>query len=123
MPRARVVMELTAEHPLSILNDLWLRFHGLVRPTTPTVDDAVAVLQEVGLAPERVNWQAPALGWFSPFTRRADLVAWVRRRLCLPSERDGEIEAALSARILERDGSVGLPPRPVATLWWSGAAP
>jgi len=117
--RARVVMELTAQHPMSVLNDLWLRFHGLVRPTTPTVDDAVAVLREVGLAPERVDWQAPAL---SPFTRRADLVAWVRRRLCLPSERDGEVEAALGARILERDGSVGLPPRPVVTLWWSGAA-
>jgi hypothetical protein len=121
--RARVVMELTAQHPLSVLNDLWLRFHGLARPTTPTVDDAVAVLREVGLAPQRVDWQAPALGWFSPFTRRAELVAWVRRRLCLPSERDGEIEAALGARLLERDGSVGLPPRPVATLWWSGAAP
>jgi len=121
--RARVVMELTAQHPMSVLNDLWLRFHDLARPTTPTVDDAVAVLREVGLAPERVDWQAPALGWFSPFTRRADLVAWVRRRLCLPSERDGEVEAALGARILERDGSVGLPPRPVVTLWWSGAVP
>jgi 2-polyprenyl-3-methyl-5-hydroxy-6-metoxy-1,4-benzoquinol methylase len=121
--RARVVMELTAQHPMSVLNDLWWRFHGLVRPSTPTADDAVAVLREVGLTPERLDWQAPALGWFSPFTRRADLVAWVRRRLCLPQERDGEIEAALSARILERDGCVGLPPRPVVTLWWSGAAP
>ena len=121
--RARVVVELTAQHPMSVLNDLWLRFHGLTRPTTPTADDAVAVLREVGLAPERVDWQAPSLGWVSPFTRRADLVAWVRRRLCLPPERDGEIEAALGARILERDGSVGLPPRPVVTLWWGGAAP
>jgi hypothetical protein len=121
--RARVVMELTAQHPMSVLNDLWRRFHGLVRPSTPTADDAVAVLREVGLTPERLDWQAPALGWFSPFTQRADLVAWVRRRLCLPQERDGEIEAALGARILERDGCVGLPPRPVVTLWWSGAAP
>jgi SAM-dependent methyltransferase len=121
--RARVVMELTAQHPMSVLNDLWQHFHGLARPSTPTADDAVAVLREVGLAPARVAWEAPALGWFSPFTRREDLVAWVRRRLCLPAERDGEIAAALGARILERDGSVGLPPRPVVTLWWNGAAP
>jgi len=31
-----------------------------------------------------------------------------------------EIAAALGARILEREGSVGLPPRPVVTLWWNG---
>ena len=53
-------MELTAQHPMSVLNDLWQHFHGLARPTTPMADDAVAVLQEVGLAPERAAWEAPA---------------------------------------------------------------
>src|SRR5690348_12266663 len=34
--RRRVVVELTAQHPMSDLNELWLRFHGLIRPTTPS---------------------------------------------------------------------------------------
>ncbi len=115
--RRRVVMELTAQHPMSVLNELWLHFHGLSRPSTPTADDAVAVLREVGLAPERADWMAPALGWSGPMARE-ELVAWVRRRLCLPKERDAEIEAALGARIISEHGAVSLPPRPVVTLWW-----
>jgi hypothetical protein len=102
---------------------MWRHFHGLARLTTPTADDAVAVVQEVGLAPERVARGAPALGWCSPFTRREELVAWVRRRLRLPAECEGEIAVVLGARILERDGSVGLPSRPVVMLWWNEAAP
>ena len=34
--RRQVVVELTAAHPLTSLNPLWLRFHGLQRPTGPT---------------------------------------------------------------------------------------
>lgn len=120
--RRRVVMEITARHPMSDLNDLWLHFHHLNRPTTPTADDAVAVLREEGLAPTRVDWTAPALGWSGP-TARADLVAWARRRLCLPVARDAEIEAALGARLVEQNGVVSLPPRAVVTLWWQGTAP
>ena len=33
--RRRVVLELTDRHPLSWMNDLWLRFHGVVRPDRP----------------------------------------------------------------------------------------
>ena len=39
----RVVMELTDRHPLAWMNDLWLTFHGLVRPDGPTDADAVDV--------------------------------------------------------------------------------
>ncbi|HXT36148.1 MAG TPA: methyltransferase domain-containing protein [Chloroflexota bacterium] len=115
--RRRVVLELTAEHPMSVLNDLWMRFHGLARPTAPTASDAAAVLVEVGLAPERADWPAPAISWSGP-NARAELVAWVRRRLCLPAARDPEIEEALGARIIGADGAVSLPLRPVVTLWW-----
>lgn len=115
--RRRVVLELTAEHPMSALNDLWLRFHGLARPTTPTASDAMAVLVEAGLAPEREDWMAPTINWSGP-NARAELVAWVRRRLCLPAARDAEIEDALGARIIGETGAVSLPPRPVVTLWW-----
>jgi hypothetical protein len=64
---------------------------------------------------------AAPLVWAGP-TARQDLVAWTRRRLCLPAERDAEIDAALAPRLLERDGTVSLPPRPVVTLWWAGSA-
>jgi hypothetical protein len=47
--RHRVVVEMTQHHPTSDLNPLWLRFHGLIRPTRPTADDADAVLRELGL--------------------------------------------------------------------------
>ncbi|CAN5264080.1 hypothetical protein BH20ACT24_BH20ACT24_06410 [soil metagenome] len=113
--RQRVILELTAEHPLSADNDLWLRFHGLRRPTGPTADDAVAVLREAGVHPEREDWVSESVAGFS---RREDLVAWIRRRLCLPPERDPEVDEALSGRIVEREGGFGFPPRDVVTLWW-----
>jgi SAM-dependent methyltransferase len=115
----RVVAELTVDHPLSNLNPLWLRFHGLVRPTRPTADDAVAVLREAGLSPERADWSAPRPGGFDS---RAELVAMVRRLLCLTADRDPEIDEALGGRPLERDGRWGFPDRPVTTLWWDGTA-
>ncbi len=117
--RRRVVVELTRNHPQSSLNDLWLRFHGLPRPTSPTADDAVEVLTEVGLRPERLDWQPPQRGGFAD---RTDLIAWVRRRLCLTADRDQEVEEALSGRVLERDGLAGFAQQPVVTLWWNGAA-
>ncbi|MGH2389176.1 MAG: class I SAM-dependent methyltransferase [Chloroflexota bacterium] len=114
--RSRVVLELTAEHPLRSLNDLWMRFHGLARPGRPTADDAVAVLREIGIQPGRENWQAPAL---TAFARPEDLVAWTRRRLCLPPERDAEIAEAIAADLVgDATGRVALPARPVVTLWW-----
>lgn len=119
--RARVVLELTARHPLSDINDLWLRFHGLRRPTEPTADTVVAVLREMGLAPERADWEAPAAGPAGGFAEPADLVAWTRRRLCLPAERDPEIAAALTERLGDPAGGWRLPPRAVVTLWWTGA--
>ena len=46
--RRRVVVEITARHPQAGLNELWERFHGNVRPTRPTADDAAAVLRDLG---------------------------------------------------------------------------
>jgi len=117
--RRRVVVELTARHPMSNLNELWRRFHGLDRPERPTADDAVAVLRETGLDPDREDWESPGAGGFA---RREDLVAFVRRRLCLPAERDAEVADALGGSIVERSDGFGFPSRPVVTLWWPGAA-
>src|SRR6266480_4065567 len=66
--RRRVIVETAAAHPLTSLNPLWLRFHGLKRPKGPTAADTGSM---------------------------AELVEVTRRRLCLPPERAGEVEAAL----------------------------
>lgn len=119
--RRRVVLELTLLHPLSDLNALWLRFHGLVRPAEPTADTAVAVLRELGLAPARQDWAAPSAGPNGGFATSADLVAWTRRRLCLPAARDPEVAAALTEQLGDPAAGWQLPPRAVVTLWWDGA--
>lgn len=114
--RHRVVLELTVEHPLHHLNELWLRFHDLKRPDRPTVDDALALLRETGIKPHWESWQGPPGPWF---WRRQDLVTWVRTRVCLKKDQDAELDAALDAEITrDDDGRWCLPGRAVATVWW-----
>lgn len=118
--RQRVVLELPVSHPMSAFNPLWRQFHGVVRPTTPTIDDALAVLHEIGLLAREERWEAAAMGWGGTFARRDELVGWVRRLLCLPATRDAEIAAALEAQLVAQPGAWSLPPRPVVTVWWDG---
>lgn len=110
--RRRVVVEMSVDHPMTWLRPVWRRVHGLDRPVGPTVDDAVAVLAEVGVRAEVERWDGP-----SPWgVLDDDLVAMARRRVCVGPERDDEVRAALE--------EAGLPAvRPLATLWWPGAAP
>ncbi len=104
--RRRVVVELTESHPMVVLNPLWLRFHGLVRPAGPTAADAVAVLREEGIVPHEERWRDP-----EPDSDPADsLVESTRRRLCLPPERRDDVADAVRAQPLERLRRV--------TLWW-----
>jgi SAM-dependent methyltransferase len=117
--RARVVMEMTISHPQSRLNELWLRFHEVVRPTGPTAMDALAVLREAGLDVRWQQWEEPRPGGFA---RREDLTGWVRRQLCLPADRQADVDEACGAWIVERDGLYGFPDRPVVTVWWDGSA-
>jgi len=91
--RRRVVIEITAHHPLAGLNPLWLRFHGLKRPDCPTWEDAARAISALGLQPlverhRRIDEPAP-------FGSYADIVALTRRRLCLPRDRDDEVAKAL----------------------------
>jgi len=118
--RTRVVVEITERHPLAWMNDLWQRSHGVRFPDGPTAGDAVAVLREAGLDPRREDRPASD-AYRGGFERRADAIALVRRRLCLPAGRDDEIARALGDRLREDGGlwSVGPPEgTPVATLWW-----
>jgi hypothetical protein len=117
----RVVVELTDRHPLVGLAPLWRRFHGLERPSGPTAGDAAAALKALGLDPERQDWESgDRLG----FDRFEELVAFTRRRLCLPASRDPEVaEALLEAGTRQVGGVwVGAGPRLVTTLSWAGAA-
>lgn len=117
--RRRVVVEMTERHPMSDLNPLWLRFHGVVRPTSPTSDDVEAVLRELGLRPERKDWNQARPGGYESV---AEMVAHIRRMLCLPADRDPEVREAIADRILKRDEGFGFPDRPVTALWWEGSA-
>jgi SAM-dependent methyltransferase len=108
--RERVVVEITADHPQATLNPLWERFHGNVRPTRPTAADALAVLGDLGLDVGVEEFDAPPRWGHSH--DRAELVAFTRRRLCLPPERDPDVDAVLP------DAT----PRPTVTMWWPGRA-
>jgi SAM-dependent methyltransferase len=114
----RVVMEITERHPLSWMKDLWMRFHGLQRPDGPTADDADAAIRDLGIPVEREDHVLPPV--LAGFGRREDAVAFIRRRLCLTSDRDEEIADALGERLVSRNGlwSAGAPNQTIVTLWW-----
>lgn len=115
----RVVFELTDRHPLAWMNDLWLHFHGLERPTGPSSHDALDVLGEIGLDARLGRWEDPRAG--GGFAVRADALGLARRRLCLPSSRDDELASVLGPRLAERGGlwSVGpLASQRLATIWF-----
>jgi len=119
--RRRVVVELTTVHPLTSLNPLWLRFHGLRRPAGPTAADLLAILAEAGVSAGHTEWSRPAEADYAGFDELVDVT---RRRLCLPADRTSDVEAALlelgSSR--ERPGDLGSSGRDVVTIWWEGTA-
>jgi SAM-dependent methyltransferase len=115
--RRRVVVELTAEHPRAWMNDLWMRFHGLERPTRPTADDLVAALGQIGITPAREDWSVAR----EAFASRGEAVALARARLCLTADRDEEVAEALGDRLREQRGgdwALGPPDQALTTLCW-----
>lgn len=119
--RRRVVAELAAAHPLTELNPLWRRFHGIDRPTGPTADDCVAALAELGISPTVRRWRRPPEAEHATF---AELVDVSRRRLCLPPDAEAEVETAL----IDLGVDPAVPPdlgssgRELVTLAWPGGA-
>ena len=110
--RRRVVVELTDRHPWTSMAGLWRHFHGQERPTGPTVELFGAVLAELGLAADSVTWPRA-----DPWADAAPdvVLAFTRRRLCLPADREAEVAAAMTR--FADDG-----PRTATTFWWPGAA-
>jgi SAM-dependent methyltransferase len=119
--RRRVVAETAARHPLTSLNPLWLRFHGLRRPERPTAAGLLEILDAMGLRAGHTEWNRPAEADYADFSELVDVT---RRRLCLPPQRAGEVEAALLERGMapEQPGDLGSSGRDVVTIWWEGAA-
>jgi hypothetical protein len=83
---------MTAVHPLTVLNPLWEHFHAVRRPLGPTADDAIAVLNEVGIRPHVERWTRPVEAEYAGF---AEMVDVTRRRLRLPPDRAGEVAEML----------------------------
>lgn len=118
--RARVVVEMTEVHPTEPMNPLWLRFHGLVRPVGPTWEDAAEAIRSLGhnVGVERSN-TAP-LHVYDTFE---EMVAYHRRRLCLPASADPDLAEALRGLGVDPAHPVGLGQgRPMITLSWAGTA-
>jgi len=106
--RRRVVVELTAVHPMAFTAPYWKALHGLERPDGPVADDAVAVLEALGLRIHRQEWSR-RYQMIGELENRS--VASLARRLCLPASRHDELRGLLAS----------VPPpatRGVVTLWW-----
>jgi len=106
--RHRVVIELTDSHPWTAMTALWRRFHGQERPAGPTTADFLDVTAELGFdAQSETFHRAPAWSAAAPDV----VLAFNRRRLCLPVEREPEIATAM--RELPTAG-----PATASTVWW-----
>lgn len=73
----RVVVQLTATHPLAYLAGIWRDLHGWRRPQGPTADVAVAAAGELGLDVTVTTWQRrrrPKAGGDGGLARTAQLV-------------------------------------------------
>jgi SAM-dependent methyltransferase len=116
--RVGVVVELTETHPWAHLRRYYRELHGLERPTGPTADDFAAVVEEsTGMAPVLERWTRPPDLWFETPEEILELYG---RRLLMPRSRWSELEAALGADIVERDGRflLGSEERKFVTVWW-----
>jgi precorrin-6B methylase 2 len=106
--RHRVVIELTAVHPHTQFNELWRVMHGIERPTRPTANDLLDVVAELDIKANVEWWQLPP----PPHAHsRAELLASVARRVCVPESRYAELDAAIGEHYVTA-------PRDVATIWW-----
>lgn len=105
--RNRVVIEAPVVHPMSNMSDGWKHFWNLIRPTVPQAADLIPVLEQMGIAANIEFFESEIL-----LDKKVDGAnGFIRRRLCLPEERQGEIDAFLEAN-----------PRPdrrqLAVIWW-----
>lgn len=105
--RKRVVIEVPVIHPMSNMNEGWKYFWNVIRPTVPHARDLIDVLAEMGIAANIEYFEGEIL--LDKKVERAN--SFIRRRLCLPEERQGEVDAFIAEHpIPDR--------RELAVIWW-----
>ena len=117
--RNRVVIEITRSHPRNrpLERSLWRHLWNLERPSGPGWEDARAVIKDCGIEPTVELWESDERGGF---TNLDELVAFMRRTVCVDRSRDDEVRAIVLQHAVERDGRwrMSKEPRRLATLWW-----
>ncbi len=105
----RVVLEAPERHPLSNMDDLWLHFWNLTRPTGPTAQDALEAIREAGYEAQIDHFDdGPRQSLQSMSIEKQ--VEFTRVRLCLSDSSDAELRTMLLHRIEQ--------PRKLAAIWW-----
>jgi SAM-dependent methyltransferase len=105
--RKRVVIEVPILHPMSNMNEGWKHFWDLARPTVPVAADLATVLAEMGIKVNIEFFESEIL-----LDKKVDGAnGFIRRRLCLPEERQGEVDAFIEANPMPER-------RKLAVIWW-----
>jgi SAM-dependent methyltransferase len=106
--RRRVVVEVTAVHPMAWMAPYWEALHGLSQPDRPIADDAIAVLNELGFDVQQQRWARH----YQMIGETGDQsLLRIARRLCLPPARHDELARLLAAIPPPRD-------REMVSIWW-----
>lgn len=100
----RVVVELTATHPMTTSAPLWRHFWDLDRPAGPSAELALEVIRDLGINAQIQHWSRPAR-----IVDRSVYVRMNRQRLCLPVDREPEVDKVMAPTDVPRD---------VVTIWW-----
>lgn len=110
--RRRVVVALTARHPLHWVNPYAEALHGIRRPSEPTADVAADLVREVtGATPTYLTWSEEV----APPEDAEAFLRMLARRVCARPEQHDHL----------RDLLARMPPpgtRDMAALVWSGGA-
>lgn len=105
--RKRVVLEVPIMHPMSNMNEGWRHFWNVIRPTVPVAGDLINVLEEMGIKAEIEYFEGEIL-----LDKKVDGAnGFIRRRLCLPEERQDELDAFIAEHPLPER-------RQLAVIWW-----
>jgi SAM-dependent methyltransferase len=102
--RERVIVEVTATHPMTTSAPLWRHFHNLDRPDGPSADLALEVIRGAGLDAHIERWSRPPRS-----VDRSVYVRMNRQRLCLPVGAEPEVDRVMAPTEVPRD---------VVTIWW-----
>jgi len=89
------------------MNEGWKHFWDLTRPTVPAAADLVTVLAEMGIKATIEFFESEIL-----LDKKVDGAnGFFRRRLCLPEERQAEVDAFIAEHPMPER-------RKLAVIWW-----